>query len=387
MQTELKTYTISEICDGFVYSESDGKGLYGLSGSLTIQPEYQRNYLYKDGNGEREAAVVDSVLKGYPLGLLYFNATADGRLEVLDGQQRITSLGRFLTNKFSFMKDGMPYKFAALPAEEQEKIRSTRLLAYICRGTESEIKEWFKIINIGGVQINEQEILNAVYSGPFVTAARALFSNKENSNVQKWGTYIRGNVNRQDFLSTALDWVSQGHAADYMQSHRTDTDINGLRNHFLDVISWIETVFDTVRDEMCGQPWGRLYDTYHTTAYDHTKVEKEVARLMADAYVQKKRGIYEYALGGCTDSRLLEVRVFDEPTKKKVYAKQTKAAKAKGRSNCPLCAMGHDNNRTRIYQEKEMDADHVTAWSKGGATSIGNCQMLCKMHNRAKGNR
>lgn len=387
MQTELKQYTVAEICDGFTYSELDGKGLYGLSGRLTIQPEYQRNYLYKNGKGEMEAAVIDSVLKGYPLGLLYFNRLTDGRLEVLDGQQRITSLGRFLTNKFSVMKRGLPFKFDALNDEEKERIRQTRLLAYICEGTETEIKEWFQIINIGGIQINEQEKLNAVYSGPFVSAARAEFSNKSNANVQKWSAYVQGEPDRQGILQTALEWVSDGSIADYMQLHRHDTDIQELKSHFNDVIGWAESIFHTLRPEMKGQPWGAFYNQYHLCAYDHNRVEEQVAQLMDDPYVTRKRGIYAYILGGCADSRLLEVRVFDEATKRSVYARQTKNAKEKGVSNCPLCAIGHDSNRTRIYKLSEMDADHVTAWSKGGKTNEKNCQMLCKTHNRAKGNK
>ncbi len=183
MEATLKEYTIKELCEGFTYSEFDGKGLYGLSGNLTIQPEYQRNYLYSEKNGAKEVAVIDSVLKQYPLGLLYFNQLPDGQLEVLDGQQRITSIGRFLINKFSIMIDGDPYKFRSLPKDKRHQIEQTRLIAYVCEGSESEIKEWFKIINMGGVKINDQETRNAIYSGPFVTAARKEFSNKEDSRL------------------------------------------------------------------------------------------------------------------------------------------------------------------------------------------------------------
>ena len=225
MDPILKNYTVKQICEGFTFSDQDNKGLYGLAGALTIQPEYQRNYLYSENNGKNEVAVIDSVIKKYPLGLLYFNKTKDGRLEVLDGQQRITSLGRFCTGIFSYMLNGKPYKFDSLPKNIRERIENTRLLAYICEGEESEIKEWFKIINIGGVKINEQEELNAVYSGPFVSAARHEFSNKEDSRVQKWGAYISGSANRQDFLQEALKWVSNGNIEDYMQEHRWDTNI------------------------------------------------------------------------------------------------------------------------------------------------------------------
>ncbi len=387
MEAELRKYTVKELCEGFTYSELDGKGLYGLAGRLTIQPEYQRNYLYSEGNSEKEIAVVDSVLKRYPLGLLYFNRLPDGRLEVLDGQQRITSLGRYLIGKFSIVKDGMPYRFDALNAEERRRIEETELLAYLCEGTETEIKEWFKIINIGGIRLNEQEKLNAIYSGPFVTAARREFSNKEDTRVQKWEHYVAGSVNRQEFLETALRWVSHDHIKEYMQEHRRDTDINEMRLYFRDVIAWIEQTFDDVYPKMCGLDWGRLYERFHTTPYDHAAVAAAVRKLYDDPCVRDTKNVFEYVLGGCQDTRLLNVRVFDDNVKGRVYRRQTAAAKALHESNCPLCACGHDANREKIWALNEMDADHVQAWSAGGVTDESNCQMLCKTHNRAKGNR
>ena len=239
MEATLHEYTVKELCEGFTYSELDGKGLYGLAGKLTIQPEYQRNYLYCENKGEKEVAVIDSVLKKYPLGLLYFNKLPDGRLEVLDGQQRITSLGRYLIGKFSIMKNGDPYKIYALNKEEKELIENTKLLAYICEGTETEIKEWFEIINIGGIKLNDQEKLNAIYSGPFVSAARKEFSNKEDARIQKWGCFISGSANRQEFLQEALKRVSHDNIKDYMQEHRRDSNIKELKSYFNDVISWI----------------------------------------------------------------------------------------------------------------------------------------------------
>ena len=387
METTLQIYTVKQICEGFTYSETDNKGLYGLAGTLTIQPEYQRNYLYSENNGKNEVAVIDSVIKKYPLGLLYFNKTKDGRLEVLDGQQRITSLGRFCTGKFSYMLNGIPYKFASLPKDIREKVENTQLLAYICEGEESEIKEWFKIINIGGVKINPQEELNAVYSGPFVSAARHEFSNKEDSRVQKWGAYITGSANRQDFLQEALQWVSKGKIEDYMQEHRWDTDINELKNHFNDVINWIESIFDEVYPQMKGLKWGELYERFHSNPYNHTEVSQKVKDLLCDPCVQDRKNVFEYVLGGRTDTKLLNIRVFEESTKRRVYNLQTQEAKATGVSNCPLCAIGHDANRQKIWKLTEMDADHVKAWSKGGATDESNCQMLCKTLNRAKGNK
>ena len=364
----------------------EGKGLFGLNGQLTIQPEYQRNYIYNDG--KKDVAVIDSVLKGYPLGLIYFNKTDDDRLEVLDGQQRITTLGRFVTEKFA-IKDanGMEQNFSSLPQDKIDRINNTELLVYVCEGTESEIKEWFKTINIAGVPLVQQELLNAIYSGTFVTEAKKVFSNSQNANVNMWSAYIKGNVKRQDFLERALDWVSKGKIERYMAAHRNDKDIKQLETYFNSVITWADSVFTNVRKEMCGLEWGRLYETYHNNPYNPKKIEADVNRLYADAYVTNKKGIFEYVLGGCSDIRLLEIRIFDNNIKNTVYANQTTVAKAKGISNCPLCSIGNNANKTKIWKLNEMDADHVTAWSKGGGTTIANCEMLCITHNRAKGNR
>lgn len=386
MITELKTeITIKDICEGFTYNEYEGKGLFGLSGKLTIQPEYQRNYIYADG--KKDVAVIDSILKGYPLGLIYFNKVGD-KLEVLDGQQRITSFGRFVTDKFA-IKDshGMEQYFSGLAEDLQKKILDTKLLIYECEGTESEIKEWFKTINIAGVPLNEQELLNAIHSGEFVTKAKETFSNTQNANIQKWSAYISGNVNRQDFLHTALDWVSKGNISDYMSKHRHDTEITELASYFTSVIDWISSVFLDVESEMKGLEWGKYYELYHKNSYNPADVSKKLKELYADYFVKNRKGVYEYILGGCTQPQLLDIRMFDEPTKKAVYSKQTAEAESKGISNCPLCAMGTDGNKARIYKLTEMDADHITAWSKGGSTDVSNCQMLCKTHNRAKGNK
>ena len=387
MKTTLKTdITVKDICDGFVYNELEGKGLFGLLGKLTIQPEYQRNYIYADG--KKDVAVIESILKGYPLGLIYFNKVSEDNLEVLDGQQRITSFGRFVTNKFAIQDErGMQQYFDGIAADQRAKILETKLLIYECEGEETEIKDWFKIINIYGVPVNHQEILNAVYSGTFVTLGKEEFSNSQNSNIQKWSAYISGSANRQEFLECALDWVSKGHIDDYMSRHRKDKNITELKAYFNSVIDWVSSVFIDVESEMRGLEWGRLYETYHKTAYNPTKVSKEVQKLYGDPYVKNRKGIFEYILGGSADTKLLDVRVFDDATKKTVYSTQTAKAQSGGKSNCQLCALGHDANQSKLWKLPEMDADHVAAWSKGGATDIKNCQMLCKTHNRAKGNR
>jgi 5-methylcytosine-specific restriction endonuclease McrA len=389
MKTILKTsITVQEICDGFVYNELEGKGLFGLSGKLTIQPEYQRNYIYASDGGKREMTVIESVLKGYPIGLIYFNKVSADNLEVLDGQQRITSLGRFITDKFAIKdENGMEQYFGGMAKDKQTKILETKLLIYECEGTESQIKEWFKTINIAGVPLNNQELLNAVYSGPFVTKAKEEFSNSQNANIQKWSAYVSGSANRQEFLECALDWVSKGNIGDYMSKHRKDKNIDELKKYFNTVIDWVSSVFTDVESEMRGLEWGRLYEEYHKKSYNPAKISAEVHKLYGDPYIKNRRGIFEYILGGEKDTKLLDVRVFDEATKRSVYAKQTKEAEAKEKSNCSLCAVGHDANKEKIWSFGEMEADHVSAWSKGGATSAKNCEMLCKTHNRAKGNR
>lgn len=389
MKTHLNTnITIDEICDGFVYNELEGKGLFGLSGKLTIQPEYQRNYIYASDGGKRELAVIESVLSGYPLGLIYFNKVSYNNFEVLDGQQRITSLGRFIKDKFAIKdENGNPQYFSAMAKDKKIKIRETKLLIYECEGTESQIKEWFKTINIAGVPLNVQELLNAVYSGPFVTKAKEEFSNSQNANIQKWSAYVSGSANRQEFLECALDWVSKGNISDYMSKHRNDKNIDELKKYFNTVIDWVSSVFTDVEKEMRGLEWGRLYEEYHHKPYNPTKISVEVHKLYGDPYIKNRKGIFEYILSGSKEAKLLDVRVFDEATKRSTYEIQTKEAGVNEKSNCSLCAVGHDANKIKIWNFGEMEADHVSAWSKGGGTSVENCEMLCKTHNRAKGNR
>lgn len=389
MKTTLHTdWTVGDVCKGFVFDKNEGKGLFGLDGQLIIQPEYQRNYIY--GDGKRDVAVVESLLKGYPLGLIYFVKNADGMYEVLDGQQRITSFARYVNKSWPFAvndENGKPRYFDSLDADQQKLIVDAPLTIYVCEGEPSEIQAWFETINIAGVPLVKQELRNAAYHGPFVTKAREVFSDMGNANMNRWQTYVSGDPKRQAILETALEWVSDGNIDDYMAQHRYDADIDELKNHFDTVIDWVDSVFEYTGSEMCGREWGRLYREYHKNAYSKATVAKRVNALLDDSQVGDKKGIFEYVLGGEKDSRLLNVRVFDKKTIKAVYRKQTADAKVRDVSNCPLCAIGHGANAKRIYKESEMDADHVTAWSKGGATDEANCQMLCKTHNRAKGNR
>ncbi|MDZ4180009.1 MAG: DUF262 domain-containing protein [Coriobacteriia bacterium] len=388
MDTDLRKYTVEKIVEGFVYNEFEGKGLYGLNGQLVIQPEYQRNYFYNDG--KRDVDVIHSLLKRYPLGLIYFNDNGS-KLEVLDGQQRITSVGRFVTGKFAIVLDGKEQTFSSLAPSLQERITQSKLLVWVCKGTEPEIKDWFKTINIPGVELKQQELFNAIYSGPFVTAAKAEYSNSNNALQQKWAAYINGDLKRQEVLAVALGWVaaSKKQSVDgYMAAHRQDAGIDELKTYFTTVIDWIDSVFIASPDKaMRGLNWGDLYERFHGHAYDGAAVDAAVRELLADPAVKNKKGIYEYVLGGKTDTKLLEVRVFEDSMKRAAYAAQTKKAEAAGVSNCPHCAMGNNANKTRTYKQDEMDADHVKAWSKHGATTLKNCEMLCITHNRAKGNK
>lgn len=389
MNTTLLTdLTVRDICEGFVYSSLDGKGLFGWAGKLVIQPEYQRHFIYSDLH--KEEPVIESVLNGYPLGLLYFVKVAEDKYEVLDGQQRITSLGRFVTGKFAIKdENGMEQVFHGLDRSKQEKILNTKLTVYICEGEEWEIKKWFETINIAGVPLNEQELLNAIYSGPFVTRAKEVYSNSTNPQMQKWGSYVKGDPKRQEILRIALSWVARGieKIDGYMSLHRQDNSIQELQSYFDTVIDWAKGVFGSPYDEMKGLPWGELYEKYHNEPYNTQQVRQRIEELLSDEYVGNKRGIFEYILGREQDKSLLNVRIFDERTKKFKYAQQTDEAKANGHSNCPYCTQEGGANKSRIWTIKEMDADHVTAWSRGGSTTIDNCQMLCKTHNRMKGNR
>lgn len=382
MKTELKTFTIKEITEGFIYDSYEGKGLYGLDGNLTIQPEYQRNYIYADG--KKDTAVIDSIINGYPLGLIYFNTTQNNKYEILDGQQRITSIGRFIKNNFSININNTNSYFNGLSQDLKDKILNTKLLVYICDGTESQIKKWFQTINISGVPLNEQELLNAVYSGDFITNLKQVFSNNRNPKIANWSLYLNGTTQRQDYLETALKWYTNGNIGEFLSQNRNNKNIDNVTNYFESVINWIESIFKKHYKEMKGLNWGGLYNKYKNNSYNSTEVTEKLEKLFNDSYVTNKKGIFEFILSGASDYKLLNVRIFDNNIKRTVYTKQTKEATDQNISNCPLCNV---QNSKKIWQFKDMEADHIQAWSIGGASNIENCQMLCKTHNRAKGNR
>ena len=323
------------------------------------------------------------------MGLIYFNKNED-MLEVLDGQQRITSIGRYVEDRFPILdRNGMQQYFSALSEAEKNIILNKKLTIYICEGEETEIKDWFNTINIVGIPLNQQEKYNAIYSGEFITKAKEVFSNNKNSKIQKWSAYISGNVSRQDFLATALEWVSKGNIENYMSLHRKDDNIIELETYFNAVIDWVSNIFEDTDSAMRGLNWGQLYEKYHNNAYTSKTISQRVRELQGDDFVKNKKGIYEYVLSGELDEykKLLEIRIFEESVKKAKYKIQTEEAEKKGISNCPLCAVSNNSNKSKIWKLNEMDADHVTAWSNGGTTDSSNCEMLCKTHNKVKGNK
>ncbi len=341
MKTELKHYTVEQVLDGFVYNELEAKGLFGLGGELVIQPEYQRNYIYSDG--KKDVAVIDSLLKGYPLGLIYFNV--DGRHA--RGPRRPAAHHQRRALRDRQVRDQGRRQGAdvlvACPRSRSRRSSHSELLVYECEGTETEIKEWFETINIAGVPLNTQELLNAIYSGPFVTKAKAEFSNSNNANMQKWPSYIKGDPKRQEVLAVALDWVasSKGITVDaYLAQHRHDDDITELKTYFTSVIDWVGSVFTRPPDkEMRGLEWGRLYETYHSKSYNPAKIDADVSTCFAlTRQSTTRKGIYEYLLGGKTDHKLLAIRLFDDKTKATAYQQQTDEGEGRTASRTARCA-------------------------------------------------
>ena len=376
MKTELKTYTIKELTQGFTYNELEEKGVYGLNGKLVIQPEYQRGYLYAEKG--RDKKVLESILHEYPLGLIYFvvgkNDQGDDQLEVLDGQQRITSIGRFVIGRFAVIVDGQEQTFSSLPQDKKDLIMDTELLVYVCEGTETEIKKWFETINTAGIELNDQELRNAVYSGSFITHAKEIFSRSNDVRQQKWGSYVKGDPKRQEVLETALKWIAYHNNTTidrYLSEHRHDENAEALLVYFETVIDWAASRFPgKARPQMRGLDWGYFYEKYTDQPYDVEETKKRLDDLFGDPNVKKKRNIYEFLLEKEQKPQLLDIRFFEESTKQQAYNVQTKQALNDGVSNCPYCVQEGRDNKTKIYDRKHMEADHVTAWSKGGENSL-----------------
>ena len=382
MNVEPKGLTVRDLVAG--YEDTGDLGVRAYDGKLDVRPPYQREFVYKD---KQRNAVIETIRRNYPLNVMYWAVREDGTFEVIDGQQRTISACQYVEGEFSIEIDGNQLAFHNLQPDQQDRILDYKLMVYLCEGTPSEKLDWFRTINIAGEKLTDQELKNAVYHGPWVSAAKKYFSKTGCPAYEIASDYMTGSTIRQDYLETAIEWINGGKVDEYMRDHQHDANANELWLYFKGVIDWVESTFPKKRSQMRSVKWGPLFNLYKNVSLDPTKLEQRVAALMADVDVKSKRGIFEFVLGGEIDTKLIEVRVFDERTRLAAYGQQTAAANAAGSSNCPMCAGGNNSNRARIYEPSEMDADHVTAWSKGGVSDLANCQMLCIAHNRSKGNR
>ena len=363
MNIEQRKVTVGDVAEG--YQNDEEEGVTGYGGSLDIRPRYQREFIYKD---EQRNEVIRTVMRGLPLNVMYWCRTGDDSYEVMDGQQRTISLCEYIDGPFSV--DEM--YFWNLPSDKQAKILDYELFVYVCDGTDSEKLDWFKIINIAGEKLTDQELRNAVYAGPWTSDAKRYFSKTGCAAHQLAEDYLKGSSIRQEYLETAISWAASAEGKTiegYMAEHQADPSAVGLWNYFRSVIDWVQAIFPKYRREMKGLAWGLLYNEHHErNDLDPAKLEAEVSRLMADDDVTSKRGVYEYVLTG--NERKLSIRAFDKRDARAAYERQ--------RGVCPICGQS--------FEFEEMQADHITPWSKGGRTIPENCQMLCRDCNLKKSN-
>ena len=371
MKIELHRITVRELVEGYV--DDAESGVRGFGGKLDIRPAYQREFVYKE---KERNAVISTVMKGFPLKVMYWAKNPDGTFEVMDGQQRTISLCQYFNGDFAWgeLEMGAKYFHRQL-SDMQQKFLDYELMVYFCEGTPSEKIEWFKVINIAGLRLTEQEMRNAVYSGPWVADAKRYFS-KSGCVAQKIGSpYLNGSADRQEYLETAIEWIINSKKdkdiEDYMAIHQGDGDATGLWLHFQAVINWVETYFTKYRREMKGLEWGRLHKEFSAKSYNSKDLEKKVASLMADKEVQNKKGIYEYLLSDGVRAEKLNLRQFDDDEKRETYETQG--------GICPKCG--------KHFAIEEMEGDHIVPWSKGGKTVPENLQMLCRRCNGMKSDR
>ena len=359
MDIELRHITIGELVEGY---RDDGEGgVVGYDGNLDIRPPFQREFVYKD---KQRAAVIDTINNGFPLNVMYWADRGDGSYEIIDGQQRTISAAQYVNGDFS--RDGL--YFHNLTADKQAHILGYELMVYVCSGTDSEKLDWFKIVNIAGERLTDQELRNAVYAGSWVADTKRYFSRNGCVASRLASRYVKGDPIRQDYLETAIRWASQDSIEDYMGRHQHDPDAEPLWDHFKAVIRWVQATFVEHRRAMksVNRGWGPLYDAYKDVATDPVAIERETQRLIADEDVQKQSGIYPYIL--TRDEKHLNIRTFPKAIRQRVYEKQD--------GKCSICK--------EPFALQQMEADHVTPWSEGGSTTEDNCQMLCKDDNRRK---
>jgi len=357
MNIELKEITVKELTDG--YQDNAENGVIGYGGKLDIRPPYQREFIYKD---KQRDAVIDTVIKNFPLNVMYWAVREDGNYEVIDGQQRTISLCQYIQGDFSFKNR----YFHNLQKDEQEKILNYKLMIYFCSGTDSEKLEWFKTINIAGEKLTDQELRNAVYAGSWVSDAKRYFSKNGCPAYKMAGDYLDGTAIRQDYLETVIKWLSNDNIEKYMAEHQHEPNANDLWLYFQSVINWVKTIFPTYRKEMKGIEWGFLYNEFKDKKVDPKKLEAEINKLMQDEDVTNKKGIYWYVLN--RKEKHLNIRAFSDNQKREAYERQ--------KGICPICK--------KHFDISEMEADHIKPWHEGGKTSAENCQMLCKDDNRKK---
>lgn len=369
MQIELHEIKIREIVNGYVDSQENG--VVGYGGKLNIRPAFQREFVYKE---KQRDAVIETVEKGFPLNVMYWVEDENKNYELLDGQQRTISICQYVNGEFSLNSRA----FHNLTKTEKEQILDYSLMIYICKGNDKEKLDWFKIINIAGVQLKEQELRNAIYTGEWLSDAKRYFSKNGCVAYLLANKYINGEVNRQDYLEKVLEWISAKEnikLEDYMSIHQHDRHATPLWQYFQMVINWVQTIFPKYRKEMKGVSWGNLYNTYGNNIYNPQELETKIVKLMQDDDITKRSGIYEYLLSG--NEKHLNIRAFTDNEKRQVYERQ--------KGICPHCVA---ENREKIHYEiEEMEADHITPWCEGGKTNVENCQMLCKEHNRRKSNK
>ncbi len=364
MQIELKEISIRELSDG--YQDNEENGVIGYNDKLDIRPPYQREFIYKD---KQRDAVIDTASKGFPLNVMYWAVRKDGNYEVIDGQQRTISICQYIDGDFSVQIGNFPEKraFHNLQPDEQDELLNYKLMVYLCSGTDSEKLEWFKTINIAGEELTDQELLNAVYHGSWVSDAKRYFS-KENCPAYRLGSqYLSGAVRRQEYLETAIKWISGKDGIEkYMSDHQHNANANELWLYYQSVINWVKAVFSNYRKEMKGIDWGVLFNEFKDGEHDSQKLEEEISSLMEDEDVSNKKGIYFYVLN--RKEKHLNIRAFTDNQKREAYEKQ--------KGICPAC--------NEKFDISEMEADHITPWHEGGKTIAENCQMLCKEDNRKK---
>ena len=360
MNIDLKEITVRELTNG--YKDNNDDGVVGFVGQLDIRPPYQRNFVYDE---KERNAVINTLQKDFPLNVMYWAVRDDStssaqEFEVIDGQQRTISICQYVNGDFSI--DGLA--FHNLPKDKQEQILNYKLMVYFCSGKPSEKLAWFETINIAGKVLTEQELRNAVFSGSWVSDAKRYFS--KNTRPKIGDEYMNGSANRQEYLETAIDWISEGKIKEYMSTNQHEPNANELWLYFQNVINWVKVTFPKYRKEMKGIEWGKLYNEFKNNKFDASVLENEITELMLDEDVSNKKGIYYFVLN--RREKHLNIRAFSDKQKREAFERQN--------GICVKCG--------QQFSFEEMEADHITPWHEGGKTAAENCQLLCKLDNRMK---